>query len=153
MQTHDSGNALEIIISYSMNSIYFIRTIESIAINGSFNLMQWRINYFSIFSVCWWIWSLISKFSGTPINEYRSTLKTRRWLSLRDDPIMRMHAVLKWISSWRFFSLVDVRTPSKQILFNHRKKFEQLLVDAARCKKMMLFWFIWFHFYVEISIL
>jgi hypothetical protein len=147
MQTHDSGNVLEIIISYSMNSIYFIRTIESIAINGSFNLMQWRINYM--------LMNLISyfKISGTPINEYRSTLKTRRWLSLRDDPIMRVHAVLKWISSWRFFSLVDVRTPSKQILFNHRKKFEQLLVDAARCKKMMLFWFIWFHFYVEISIL
>jgi hypothetical protein len=99
MQTHDSGNALEIIISYSMNSIYFIRTIESIAINGSFNLMQWRINYM--------LMNLISyfKISGTPINEYRSTLKTRRWLSLRDDPIMRVHAVLKWISSWKFFSL------------------------------------------------
>jgi hypothetical protein len=94
MQTHDSGNVLEIIISYSMNSIYFIRTIESIAINGSFNLMQWRINYM--------LMNLISyfKISGTPINEYRSTLKTRRWLSLRDYPIMRVHAVLKWISSW-----------------------------------------------------
>jgi hypothetical protein len=36
---------------------------------------------------------LYFKISGTPVNEYCSTLKTRR--CLRDDPIMTMHAAIE----------------------------------------------------------